>query len=112
MLGLLKQSGHSCQVQHYCRAVHRNCDVKCLSAVIGYDMIIIIHLVSLAGIGRWYGQAGTPHLHIKTQYNAAAKTFTITARQSTPPTNGQPNKIPVLIPLKVRLAACGTLPSI
>jgi aminopeptidase N len=56
----------------------------------------------LSGIGRWYSQAGTPTLTVTTAYDAAKKSFTISTHQVTPPTNGQPNKVPVLIPLKVR----------
>jgi aminopeptidase N len=58
----------------------------------------------LSGIGRWYSQAGTPTLTVSTAYDAAKKSFTISTHQVTPPTNGQPDKVPVLIPLKVRPA--------
>ncbi|KAK9814410.1 hypothetical protein WJX72_005522 [[Myrmecia] bisecta] len=57
----------------------------------------------LSGIARWYGQAGTPTLTVSTSYNPSARTFTIHAAQATPPTNGQPNKVPVLIPFAVGL---------
>jgi aminopeptidase N len=59
-------------------------------------------LVAQGGACR-YGQAGTPELTVSTSYDAAAKTFTITTRQRTPPTPEQPDKIPVLIPIKVGL---------
>jgi hypothetical protein len=58
----------------------------------------------LSGIGRWYSQAGTPTLTVSTAYDAAKKSCTISTHQVTPPTNGQPDKLPVLIPLKVRSA--------
>eukprot|EP00878_Enallax_costatus_P011824 GHUV01012345.1.p1 GENE.GHUV01012345.1~~GHUV01012345.1.p1 ORF type:complete len:544 (+),score=203.91 GHUV01012345.1:419-2050(+) len=57
----------------------------------------------LADLGKWYSQAGTPKLTVTTSYDAAKKTFTITTHQVTPPTNGQTDKIPVLIPVKVGL---------
>eukprot|EP00883_Tetradesmus_obliquus_P009281 jgi/Sobl393_1/20078/SZX79151.1 len=57
----------------------------------------------LSGVGRWYSQAGTPMLTVSTAYDAAKKSFTISTHQVTPPTNGQPDKLPVLIPLKVGL---------
>jgi aminopeptidase N len=57
----------------------------------------------LSGIGRWYSQAGTPTLSVSTSYDAAKKTFTIATKQTTPATPGQPDKQPVLIPLKVCL---------
>lgn len=59
----------------------------------------------LSGVGRWYSQAGTPMLTVSTAYDAAKKSFTISTHQVTPPTNGQPDKLPVLIPLKVRAGA-------
>jgi aminopeptidase N len=40
---------------------------------------------------------------VSTAYDAAKKSFTINTHQVTPPTNGQPDKVPVLIPLKVGL---------
>lgn len=55
----------------------------------------------LSGVARWYSQAGTPTLTVSTSYDAAKHTFTINTKQVTPPTNGQPDKVPVLIPLKV-----------
>jgi len=48
-----------------------------------------------------YGQAGTPQLTVETSYDAAARTFTVTTRQRTPATNGQAEKVPVMIPVKV-----------
>ena len=50
-----------------------------------------------------YGQAGTPHLHISTSYDAAAQTYTITAKQVVKPTPGQAHKEPVLIPIALGL---------
>lgn len=57
----------------------------------------------LSGLARWYGQAGTPNLKVTLTHDAAAGTATLTARQSTPPTPGQANKVPVLIPIAVGL---------
>jgi len=57
----------------------------------------------LSGIAKWYSQAGTPTLTVSSSYDAAKKTYTVTTKQVTPPTNGQPDKVPVLIPLKVGL---------
>ena len=50
-----------------------------------------------------YGQAGTPKLTISTEYDAAAKTFTIKSKQVTEPTREQTEKVAVLIPIKVGL---------
>ena len=59
----------------------------------------------LPALHRWYAQAGTPRVTVSTSYDAAARTFTLTATQSTPATPGQPasEKQPVLIPLNVGL---------
>lgn len=56
----------------------------------------------LSSVSR-YGQAGTPSLSISTEYDSAAKTFTITSKQATAPTRDQPEKVPVLIPIKIGL---------
>ena len=52
---------------------------------------------------RWYAQAGTPRLEVKGAYDAGAKTYTLTVRQSTPPTPGQAAKQPLVIPLALGL---------
>jgi aminopeptidase N len=52
---------------------------------------------------RWYTQAGTPVVSAKEQYEAAAQRYTLTLRQNTPPTPGQPEKKPMHIPLAVGL---------
>jgi aminopeptidase N len=52
---------------------------------------------------RWYDQAGTPTLEVRGDYDAAAKRYTLAVRQSTPPTPGQPEKLPLHIPLAVGL---------
>jgi aminopeptidase N len=52
---------------------------------------------------RWYDQAGTPRLDAKGDYDAAKKRYTLTVKQSTPPTPGQPEKLPLHIPLAVGL---------
>lgn len=57
----------------------------------------------LSGLGRWYGQAGTPAITVATSYDPAAKTCTVTVKQATPPTKDQPDKVPVLIPITVGL---------
>ena len=52
---------------------------------------------------RWYDQAGTPRLEVTGDYDAAAKRYTVTVKQSTPPTPGQPDKLPLHIPLAIGL---------
>ncbi|CAG9464309.1 unnamed protein product [Pedinophyceae sp. YPF-701] len=57
----------------------------------------------LSHMQNWYSQAGTPDLHIDTAYDAAAQTFTLTCKQSTPDTPGQTAKKPVLVPIAMGL---------
>lgn len=52
---------------------------------------------------RWYDQAGTPVLDVKGAYNEKQKTFTLTVKQSCPPTPGQPTKEPFHLPLAIGL---------
>jgi aminopeptidase N len=52
---------------------------------------------------RWYTQAGTPKLEVKTAYDPSCQTFTLILRQSCPPTPGQPHKEPFVIPVRVGL---------
>ncbi|KXZ50521.1 hypothetical protein GPECTOR_16g696 [Gonium pectorale] len=59
--------------------------------------------VNLDTLGRWYSQAGTPSLHVTPSYDAPSRTYTLACRQSTPPSPGQDNKQPVLIPIRLGL---------
>jgi aminopeptidase N len=52
---------------------------------------------------RWYSQAGTPRVHASGDYDPAARTYTLTLRQSCPPTPGQPEKQPFVIPVAMGL---------
>ncbi|WP_343642766.1 aminopeptidase N [Roseateles sp.] len=54
---------------------------------------------------RWYAQAGTPRLQARGVYDAAAGTFTLTLKQSTPATPGQDGKLPQVIPVALGLLA-------
>ncbi|MBV9757331.1 MAG: aminopeptidase N, partial [Alphaproteobacteria bacterium] len=59
--------------------------------------------VDLSQFSRWYWQAGTPEINADGTYDAAARRYTLTVRQSTPPTPGQAEKLPFLIPLALGL---------
>jgi aminopeptidase N len=61
--------------------------------------------VDLTQFKRWYDQAGTPRLDVTGEYDAAARTYTLTVAQSCPPSPGQPDKQPYLIPLGIGLVA-------
>jgi aminopeptidase N len=52
---------------------------------------------------RWYSQAGTPQVTMRSRYDATAKTLTLDLAQSVPPTPGQPVKQPMVIPLRLGL---------
>ena len=52
---------------------------------------------------RWYTQAGTPEVVVAPHYDARAKTYRLDITQTTPPTPGQPDKAPMLIPLSIGL---------
>ncbi len=55
--------------------------------------------VDLGPFKRWYHQAGTPEVTFETAYDAPAQRFVLTIRQHTPPTPGQPEKAPLVIPI-------------
>ncbi|MDR9483601.1 MAG: aminopeptidase N [Sediminimonas sp.] len=55
----------------------------------------------LSQFKRWYSQAGTPRLSVEEEF--ADGTYTLTFEQHTPPTPGQPDKAPQVIPIAVGL---------
>jgi aminopeptidase N len=59
--------------------------------------------VDLEQFGRWYSQAGTPVVEVSGKYDGTNETYTLTVKQSCPPTPGQPVKRPYVIPLAVGL---------
>ena len=54
---------------------------------------------------RWYKQAGTPELTIEDRYDAVHRTYDLSVTQTTPPTPGQPEKEPLVVPLALGLIA-------
>ena len=59
--------------------------------------------VDLQRFKRWYHQAGTPTVTVSDRYDAAARRYTLTLKQHTPPTPGQPDKQPLVIPVAMGL---------
>jgi aminopeptidase N len=57
----------------------------------------------LGQFARWYAQAGTPEVHVGEHFDAASGAYTLDFRQHTPATPGQPDKQPLLIPLRYAL---------
>ncbi len=51
----------------------------------------------------WYHQAGTPRVTARGEYDASAQRFTLIFRQMCPPTPGQAEKTPALIPVAAGL---------
>ena len=59
--------------------------------------------LDLTQFKRWYSQAGTPRLAIEGRFDELAGTFSLLCRQSCPPTPGQAQKLPQVIPLRLAL---------
>jgi aminopeptidase N len=59
--------------------------------------------LDLTQFKRWYDQAGTPVLDVRGNYDKAAGRYTLTVKQSCPPTPDQEQKLPFHIPLAVGL---------
>jgi aminopeptidase N len=59
--------------------------------------------VDLDQFKRWYRQAGTPEITVEDRWDPATKSYELTAAQSIPATPGQPDKLPMLIPLAMGL---------
>ena len=59
--------------------------------------------VDLSAFKGWYGQAGTPEVTVAERYDAAARRYTLTLSQRTPPTPGQPEKRALPIPVRAGL---------
>jgi aminopeptidase N len=68
--------------------------IQCFADASGRDMTQFM---------RWYNQAGTPEVTVAGRFDPARKTYTLEAKQSVPPTPGQPTKQPMVIPLCVGL---------
>ena len=52
---------------------------------------------------RWYSQAGTPHVRVRTHWDAQSATFAVTLTQFCPPSPGQDKKEPFFIPFDIAL---------
>jgi aminopeptidase N len=59
--------------------------------------------IDLGPFRLWYHQAGTPEVSVTDVYDAPARRYTLTVTQRTPPTPGQPDKQPLVIPLAMGL---------
>ncbi|MBZ9560109.1 MULTISPECIES: aminopeptidase N [unclassified Modicisalibacter] len=68
--------------------------VGCMAEVSGLDLDQFM---------RWYSQAGTPEIDAHGEYDYAKAEYHLTLRQRTPTTPGQPDKLPLHIPVRVGL---------
>jgi aminopeptidase N len=59
--------------------------------------------VDLKDFKLWYHQAGTPEVSVEDAYDPATKRYSLTIRQVTKPTPGQPDKSPLVIPVAMGL---------
>ena len=59
--------------------------------------------IDLGQFRRWYEQAGTPRIRARVTHDPAAEAVELVLEQSTPPTPGQPDKHPLVIPLRTAL---------
>ncbi len=75
-------------------------------AVTTDDFIATMEAVSkldLTQFKLWYSQAGTPEVNFKGSYNPEDQTYTVTLTQHCPPSPGQADKKPFLIPVNFAL---------
>lgn len=80
--------------RHDGEAVTTDDFVRCMEQAGGRD---------LTQFKRWYSQAGTPELHVSGSYDEQGRVYTLSIEQSTPPTPGQPDKLPLHLPFAVGL---------
>jgi aminopeptidase N len=72
--------------------------VACMADVSGRD---------LSQFFRWYEQAGTPKVTVRSVHDTSSQMLTLKITQHTSPTPGQPDKVPLHIPLVVGLVDQG-----
>ncbi|MGO9421247.1 aminopeptidase N [Roseiarcus sp.] len=68
--------------------------IGCFADVSGRDLSRFV---------RWYSQAGTPKLRVRTAYDPQARTYRLDIAQTLAPTPGQPTKLPATMPLALGL---------
>src|SRR3954451_9668707 len=59
----------------------------------------------LSHFAKWYEQAGTPRVAVTGHYDEASSSYRLELSQATPPTPGQPEKEPLVIPVALGLVA-------
>ena len=64
--------------------------------------------VDLSHFRRWYSQAGTPRVSVEVEHEPGGGRATVKLAQRTPPTPGQPDKQPLVLPLRMKLFGAET----
>ncbi|MFZ0559464.1 MAG: aminopeptidase N, partial [Methylovirgula sp.] len=77
--------GHAATVEDF---------IGCFETVSGRDLALFM---------RWYSQAGTPKVTVRSAYDAVAKTYRLDLTQSLAPTPGEAVKLPATMPLALGL---------
>lgn len=75
-------------------------------AVTTEDFVAAMEAVSgrdLTQFKRWYDQAGTPEVNVSANYDASSQRYTLTFKQSCPPSPGQQEKRSYVIPIELGL---------
>jgi len=68
--------------------------------------------MDLESFKRWYEQAGTPQVNVEQCYDQTTRALTLTLQQHCPPTPGQPDKKPFVIPIRCALFAADGTPAL
>jgi aminopeptidase N len=63
--------------------------------------------VDLSQFKLWYAQAGTPEITVADRWDEASRSYELEIAQKLPPTPGQPEKAPMLIPIAMALLGEG-----
>jgi aminopeptidase N len=64
--------------------------------------------VDLAQFRLWYSQAGTPRVRAQLKHEDGSGRATLSLAQAVPPTPGQPDKLPMVLPLQIKLFGSDT----
>ena len=80
-----RYDGHAATVEDF---------IGCFETVSGRDLTQFM---------RWYSQAGTPKVTVRSAYDPAAKTYRLDIAQTLAPTPGQTVKLPMTMPLALGL---------
>ncbi len=67
------------------------------------DAMAEANMRNLSQFKRWYSQAGTPHVRVRTHWDEQTATYSVTLTQFCPPTPGQNKKEPFFIPFDIAL---------